>query len=387
MRSTQYFGPNIVTLSGGYYNHPPTYVSDSGQPLWSVHEYNNFTKRPKPVGYGNPTGAQAFQRKITRGILTDSFGNRSPSPYSASEPVPPADYVNSVADEAIAKCLQKVKGETWNLSVFVAEMPQTKAFMSEVLGALWKSYRAVKRGDVRSLRRMWFPRRKGNYQGGAGKPITDNYWNIVGKPYGSAVAGKWLEWRYAVSPMIYDLDDALKEVVGRSKVGEALTYIRRSGSATGHYNALTRTATYLHSQDCSFKQRACIVYRVDANAAAFKRLGLINLASTLWEVTPFSFVVDRLIPVGRTLSNLDAMAGVTVVEKTISLSQSSVASASAWASNGTWNATESTFSKRLWSRTVGFSAVPSPPQFQPDYNLLHQFDAAALLFQQLGRRT
>lgn len=387
MRSSKLEGPLFVGMSNGYQGHPADTPVRTVTPVWTKYWYNSYSKRAKPANpVTQPTNVQAYHWQHTRGVWSDSYGNVSPSMYPASRVVAPADVSDNVKNEAIGKLLSKLKGETWNLSTFIGEMPETMKFTSEVLSSLWKSYRAVRRGDLRALNRMWFPRYKGNrYRGRDAKRITDSYWNVVGKPSISSAADKWMAWRYAVSPMVYDLDDALKELYGRSQA--AVIYRNVRGKATGVHHQIT-PGNVIRSGSVALVWRASLYYQVSPTTDAFKRLGLINLPATLWELAPLSFVVDWFIPFGRYLSHLDAAAGVTIVSQTLACTETSVESTSG--SGGTvnyrWSITSDEFLQKTYTRWTTFSLSPPPIRFSPNLNLLRQFDAAALAFQTVTGR-
>jgi hypothetical protein len=48
----------------------------------------------------------------------------------------------------------------------------------------------------------------------------------------------------------------------------------------------------------------------DASLKQLSQLGITNPALLVWELIPYSFVIDWLIPVGDFLSSLDALVGV-----------------------------------------------------------------------------
>jgi hypothetical protein len=49
----------------------------------------------------------------------------------------------------------------------------------------------------------------------------------------------------------------------------------------------------------------------DATLAEFSSLGLINPLEIVWELLPYSFVVDWFLPIGNWLSSMTADAGFT----------------------------------------------------------------------------
>jgi hypothetical protein len=58
-----------------------------------------------------------------------------------------------------------------------------------------------------------------------------------------------------------------------------------------------------------------LVYKVqNMDLAAFASLGLTNPLEIVWELLPYSFVLDWLVPVGRYLSVLDADMGLQFLD-------------------------------------------------------------------------
>jgi hypothetical protein len=312
-----------------------------------------------------------------------NYGNYGPGTNPGTFSIIP-DPLTGARQEAIDKCTARLKGETWNLGTFLGELPETQRFVADVGKALWKSYKAVRRGDLRALSRMWFPRFKGNrYRGRDGKPITDSWVNIVVKPTGQSLASKWLAWRYAVSPMMYDLDDAMKELYGRSQVVAPVLTAR--GKSKGQWRNSAVSGSGLTTDSSSSWNVFCgIYYRVSPTVAAFKRLGLLNALSVLWELTPLSFVFDWFIPVGKYLGALDAAAGVTFIGRFITTVQTkSQVVVGRHADGSTQGPAE--YKWRQTARLNSFTLVPPIPTWSPNLNFLRQVDALSLLFNGLTK--
>ena len=53
-------------------------------------------------------------------------------------------------------------------------------------------------------------------------------------------------------------------------------------------------------------------------ARAFNQLGLLNPVSLAWELVPWSFVVDWVLPIGSVLSALSAPAGLIFIDGSLS---------------------------------------------------------------------
>jgi len=246
--------------------------------------------------------------------------------------------------------MEKIKGEDWNLSTFLGELPETIQYFRKTINSAVGFYRAVKRGDLagvkraarRAIRRAGKdPRRELHRRGGQ-------------------AADKWLEWRYAISPLVYDLDDALKALYSK----RAVQITRRSaGGASGQSRQVIRESERMVSLEATWQSRCVAYYRVNPNAESFKKLGLINLAATLWELTPLSFVVDWLIPIGRYVGTLDAMMGVSVLSSTTSISSFEKDERVQWSNNGNTSYTPYSYTRKMYVRNKGVDfglALPMP---------------------------
>jgi hypothetical protein len=161
----------------------------------------------------------------------------------------------------------------------------------------------VKRGDMREVRELGKQGRKTK------RP------DVAPGTFSNELSGRWLEWRYAIQPMMYDLQDALKALYDSQT---RPLWMRVASGGTSFYNDVELFAQVGSAKVYSISQstgqvRVGCYFRVNPDVQAFKRLGLLNPVATLWELFPLSFVVDWLIPIGDYLGSLDAMVGVEVL--------------------------------------------------------------------------
>ena len=311
-----------------------------------------YRKRPLDI-ISNPTPLTVSESFQINGMVRVQNVN-PPGTYtenanqSAAGPV--AFDPSKTNEEARIRLMEKIKGEDWNLSTFLGELPETIQYFRKTINSAVEGYRAVKRGNLagvkraarRAIRRVGKdPRRELHRQGGK-------------------AADKWLEWRYAISPLVHDLDDMLKVLY--SKRNTIITR-RSAGGASGTSREVVRESERLVSRETKWQSRCVAYYRVNPNAEAFKKLGLINLAATLWELTPLSFVVDWLIPIGRYVGTLDAMMGVSVLSSTRSVSSFEKDERVQWSNLGNMSYTPYSYTRKMYSRAVGVDfgfALPTP---------------------------
>lgn len=290
-------GPEIINRSESGVNTP------SGQYEWYRTRFSNSVSRTKPKGFDLLKGVSfnTYDSFRSIGLQTTSKGSRYASPVNAAPENFDNESYQSSRKGVVSKLRSKVKGESWNVSTFVGELPETWSYFKQTLTTIVRTYRAVKRGNMKEVRRM---RKR--------RPSTRP--PKVGPGLDEQVAGKWLEWRYAITPLMLDFQamlNALQEssaraVYTRVATGEDLRFFQRQ--VTGYLGTVPQYSTRVHTM----KLRLGLYYRVNPSVQAFKRLGLLNPVATLWELTPLSFVVDWFIPIGDYLGSLDAMAGVSV---------------------------------------------------------------------------
>lgn len=363
MPQTLLEGPVIAGKPNGY----PRY--------WTIRKSKSTVKRKKPQGLDIIKSPTAYASNSTHQstdpdysptgeLLTPALGVWPPNPTAFPNPIKIA-----VKDKAVNALMVKVKDEKWNLSTFLGELPQTMKYFREVGREIVDLYIAVKRRRITRKRLRRLARKGLAYLRNRGVPVA--LYRGSGK-----LSQRWLEYRYAISPLVYDFQDSLtylhssasKPVIDRS-----------AGGAGDNWTYLSSDPVYKKMYQGSIQGRAVMYYSVNIHAAALKRLGLINLAATLWELTPFSFVVDRFLPVGDFLGNLDAMAGVTVLSSTYSerLDLVAVRPQYARADGGTVGGSRGTY--KGYSRSVGLPRLPALPTFSHSPSGKFTLDLAALL--------
>lgn len=169
----------------------------------------------------------------------------------------------------------------------VAEGRKTVQSMASILMRLVSVMRKVRKLDIRALRKEL-----------SRKELADRY----------------MELRYAIRPLIYDARGIAKaleresEHIRRTAVGYA------SGSAS-HTDQVLRSFAYYanawwtRNAQYSVSARAGVLCSVNVDAVNI--WGVDQAVETLWELTPFSFIVDWFVNVGDTIAAWTPNAGVS----------------------------------------------------------------------------
>lgn len=309
-------------IAGAPQGYPPYYRMVRNTP------YQPTSKRKRPRGalalLSSPTPWIHTKATVNSGPSTEStnkgyFKEKPPVYYigdvRVNDVLPPA-LRDSMLNQSKMKVLEKIKGTKWNLGTFLGELPETQKWLVGATKEIVSAYRAVKRANWKSLKKQAkrgraYLRRRG---------LSEAGYTGAGK-----AAKRWLEWRYAVCPLVYDLDDMLSALYDSA----TKPMISRSASGSKGYHQVLRVDDHATHKVVAVtsgegQNRVVVYYSVNLDAAALKRLGLINLPAVFWELTPLSFVVDWFLPVGDFIGHLDAMAGVKVVSTTSSLKAAGV---------------------------------------------------------------
>lgn len=355
-------------------------IPGTSVPSWWLRQERLYEQRPKPLGavatLSNPTWLLSSRSFTRNEPATDSNGWIGAPEFSLDfqDTFIPQSIRNELKAKTATKIRGKIKDEKWNLFTFMGELPTTLKYFRQALSEIVRVYSSVKRGDLRSMRRLAKRGRAYLRRRGLAGTVKDG----SGK-----LAKRWLEFRYAISPLVYDVQDMLayvykastRPIIRRAAAGDRTRWTQKVNGGKDHMDVV-------HTYD--IQGRGVVYFTVNPRSEAFKQLGLINLVAGLWELAPLSFVVDMFLPVGDKLAGLDAMAGVTLYGATYSesISGSSVGIEKTLQFPGSGGYTMTTGSSsceaKWYNRTTGFSFIWKPPTYSEHPSVKQMFDLTAL---------
>lgn len=365
-------------MARSYFNYGPYLqrringvTSDSTTRAWTVSTYQGGYSRPKPTNLlASQTNHSASETRKDTTTVTLPNGNVTPvTDYiAAGNSTSSVAYEIGVADSRAASNLRQViKDMTWDTAVFGAELGKTLGFFLDTGRHLVQAYRAARRGDVLGLSELYH---RYDYRGKRRPPAYKR------------VANVWLQWRYAVRPALMDLNDALTELYSSGLRPVILT---ARGQGQEYVDTVLQSGTW--NQLPLMKRRTGYVrveygaYYTLSSGHSLTRLGLTNLPALLWELTPYSFVVDNVLPIGTYLSGLDATYGCTFLA-------GYKVEAHNWGEHVFWGNGQDHATIKSYSRSpiTSFPGMP-PPAFQrPKGDLPSKVvDVIALLSQVVKR--
>lgn len=314
------YGPNIIA-SG------PNGSWDTGVWAWHKYEVNGSTRRKKPKGLDlilQPTTYWHQSHLEERAMVLYTYPSYTLLTYSPFMAAP--QHVNGIpldGGNAVWGDLYKnLKNTKFDSGTFLGELPETVQWLAKVSREMMDAYLAIKRGrwvrylPTREIVRGRKGRRYVRVRGPRHRVFT--FTRRDGTKYNARLsldgrlANRYLEWRFAVLPVVQEVGnilDSYYEQALNPMISCVRGHFTRKVPLTGYYQDGYRRETY----------RAIGYYRIETSTKVLQQWGGLNVVSTFWNLLPLSFMVDRFLPIGDFLSNLDAELGVTWMARTTSV--------------------------------------------------------------------
>lgn len=191
---------------------------------------------------------------------------------------PPSDpLINAVRLAAAANAVS----EKWDVLTFLAEFSQSVA----TLHSVGRKFNTKMVDVIKHLKR-------------ARKWSADRVWRWL--------RGEWLEWRYGIRPIVYDFISVyeglrrlyldIELVKGKGYQEEEVLWSNVTVEPAAHWTAI-------YQQKVVGKRYYRGAAYVDIDLTAFDQVSIDPIV-TAWELTPYSFVIDKFIDIGAWLSTL-----------------------------------------------------------------------------------
>lgn len=198
-----------------------------------------------------------------------------------------------------------------------AKIRDNTIMSGEIMSSLGQSLRMLRRpfGNSVKLMKQCYNSAKRSYRKTA-KSVTQ------------ANADAWLEYRYGWAPIFMDMKTGLNMyskreylLLSQRRVVRASTMASCKGTSS-YVDATLSTAPYLVSGNVTYHEEVGahggVIYLIGDRSTSQAlvedlRLEATSLASTAWEIVPFSFVFDWFVKVGPWLEAVNLPPSVTVL--------------------------------------------------------------------------
>lgn len=201
------------------------------------------------------------------------------------------DVDSNIRNRAVTEAMAKLADMDLNMAVSLAEAPMAIRMIAERASKLIRAFRACVRGN--------FP--------------------LCARILGTRVHGSWLEYQYGWLPLlsdIYGLSNFLKRLA--SQPPKTMRVVREVSSGYPPPASISNIAVNYRAEGESKVGCKVILYAsVDSYfLSLLKGLGLTNPLLIAWELIPFSFVLDWVLPIGTWLQALGAPIGLDFLSGT-----------------------------------------------------------------------
>lgn len=192
----------------------------------------------------------------------------------ASEDVDISSELNALRAEVVSANLQ-----TYDLLTELSEAKETAAMILQVLRSA--------RNPLKAFRDF-------------SKSIS-NQKGIDPKKAKEMIESKWMEYRYAIMPLVYSVEDITKLLKEKDNIFKTDRASRRFTVTVEPKSFPEQKGVYLYTRSRTEYRLSAVAkasYKPDAlTSRLFDQIG-INPFQTAWELIPFSFVVDWFANVG-----------------------------------------------------------------------------------------
>lgn len=223
-----------------------------------------------------------------RMLAQDGYGNTTPD--IAFRVGPPAYQTQALYNAAYAIFIDKINATKAELGATLGEWKSSSSMIQYRANQLFNGYKAAKRGDLSGLKRAW-----GKHAGL--------------RPRLRAAGGHVLEYSFGWAPLVSDINSALEVLHNRLPTHQVTgcLRIRGSGSLVEDYGSVSCVSKG------SWEYGVCLradVKVTNPNTLLAQQLGLVNLGSVAWELTPNSYIVDYFFNVGQFIDSFTDLVGL-----------------------------------------------------------------------------
>lgn len=181
----------------------------------------------------------------------------------------------------------------FNALVMAGEGRETVRFIANRMFLLYRFLRILSRGNFKEAAAVLGSELSQN-SGKRLNRLKSQYRNPI-----DLASNGWLEYQFAVRPLVGDVYGVLKEYHERRQVGKQIY-------ASGKYKDGPKGTVY----------RSGVVARVrSTELRTLQQLGITNPLLAAWELVPLSFVVDWFVPISGYLQFMDSTVGLQDVQR------------------------------------------------------------------------
>jgi hypothetical protein len=198
-----------------------------------------------------------------------------------------ADTKASLINQAVTRAHSNASSAEIGALVTAAEAEKTVVSIAQILKRVFRIIRAARKGDILYLKKQI------SY-----KELEDRY----------------LELRYALRPLMYDASNA-QSAFRESKAFKTFRktyrgFAHESGTSQDTYIGYSDPISTEISRICQWVCEARAGVLCDIETSNTSVFGLDQIPESIWELVPFSFIIDWFLNIGDTIAAWTPSAGV-----------------------------------------------------------------------------
>lgn len=294
-KPTSYYSLAVRFESHGHTKRVYSYNPGGGRPL-------QYFSMSRSLGYGYTGGSGTGMGSPHQLFL---YGGKSGDWRAVAN----RTIISNLINRTNAEIMVKARREKMSLGESLIDLPKTIMMVADTSVRLYYAYHHLQRGDIKKTLEALNIRSLRNRRGRVVERAT-------------TLEGKWLALRYGWLPLAYDIHDGVSLVnQGFNKDDPTHFVVARHTKEWlpffGHLWNLNdhpwRGINIGYSTQVNVDQK----YRLrikDATLNYLTSVGLENPLYIAWQVMPYSFVLDWLIPVSDWLSALTAPLGLDFID-------------------------------------------------------------------------
>lgn len=218
-----------------------------------------------------------------------------------------ASDAGSLRDEAVTTAYSRVDVSELEMLASLGEMPETVDWFRDVLKRLIAAMAYLKKRQYLDLMKQLKSLKtgKGAYRGAKG--------------LGGLSEDTWMEWRYAIRPLIFEvkaylaaLDTKVEEATRKTARGRVLNESHSTEYITDAPGQFIYAPNVRRETSIYRDVRAGVLYSLDPELTGWwTHLGLDAPVSAAWAITRLSFVLDWFFNIGQWIASWEPRLGLT----------------------------------------------------------------------------
>lgn len=219
----------------------------------------------------------------------------------------------NIAAKAAIKARNNVSPTIVQGLVSLAELHKTVRLVKDLAGTLAKTGLAILRGgNPAEIKNLVLGLRRD--QRGSARDIVEG------------VSSRYLQYRYGTRILIMEVQGVLKALNPNRRTpmratargNESQTAISTADKVLS--NIYSGNSTFRFTSGQTISARAYVLYQADLSYQLARDFGLYDIPGSLWDIVPYSFVVDWFIPIQNWLQALTPKVGIKVLAEGVTVS-------------------------------------------------------------------